>query len=305
MGALMDRLNSGKVLVGDGAWGTQLMARGLEPGDSPEGINLSDPGILAAIAKLYINAGADLVTTNSFGGSPLNLQRYGLAERTGEINRAAVEALKPVVAGRAMISASVGPTGSMLTPYGDTDPESVSDAFYRQIGALIDGGADVICIETMIDLAEARLAIEAARSISSAIPIIATMTFDATPRGFYTTMGTTIEQACAGLVEAGADVVGSNCGNGIQKMVEIAREFAIHASVPIIIQSNAGLPEHRSGVLVYPESPEFMAGKTAELIDLGVRIIGGCCGTTPDHIRAVRAAVDAHRGPDGKFGIRN
>lgn len=300
MERLLNRLQSGQVLVGDGAWGTQLMARGLQPGDSPEAINLSDPGTLATIAQLYVDAGADLVTTNTFGGSPLNLARYGLAERTEEISRSAVEALKPVVAGRAYISASVGPTGSMLTPYGDTDPETMSGTFHRQIGALIDGGADVICVETMIDLREAVLAVEAARSLSGAIPIFATMTFDATPRGFFTTMGTTVEQACAGLAEAGADVVGSNCGNGVEKMVEIAREFATHAPVPVIIQSNAGLPEHRDGELVYPESPEFMAEKAAELIALGVKIIGGCCGTTPDHIRAIRAAVDSHRGPDGE-----
>ncbi len=229
MEELLNRLQSGQVLVGDGAWGTQLMARGLQPGDSPEAINLSEPGALATIAQLYVDAGADLVTTNTFGGSPLNLARYGLAERTEEINRAAVEALKPVVAGHALISASVGPTGSMLKPYGDTDPKTMSDAFHRQIGALIDGGADVICIETMIDLNEARLAVEATRALSSDIPIIATMTFDATPRGFFTTMGTTVELACTGLVEAGADIVGSNCGNGVEKMVELAREFAAHA----------------------------------------------------------------------------
>jgi 5-methyltetrahydrofolate--homocysteine methyltransferase len=145
----------------------------------------------------------------------------------------------------------------------------------------------------MIDINEALLAVEAARTHSSEIPIIATMTFDATPRGFFTTMGVTVEQACAELVDAGADIVGSNCGNGIEKMVEIAREFRRHSSAPIVIQSNAGLPEHRDGELVYPESPEFMAEKALQLIDLGVAVIGGCCGTGPDHIRALRAVIDA------------
>jgi 5-methyltetrahydrofolate--homocysteine methyltransferase len=291
----LDRLRSGSVLVGDGAWGTQLMARGLEPGESPEAINLSDPGVLGEIAGLYLEAGADLVTTNTFGASPLNLERYGLAEKTEEINRAAVAALKPVVAGRAYVSASVGPTGSMLAPYGDTDPTIVSEAFRRQIGALIDAGADVICIETMTDLEEARLAVEATRSISGDVAILATMTFDATPRGYFTIMGSNVERACAVLIESGADVVGSNCGNGVEKMVEIAREFACHATVPVAIQSNAGLPVHRDGLLVWPESPDFVAAKVPELIGLGVQIIGGCCGTGPDHIRAIRSAVNAHR----------
>jgi 5-methyltetrahydrofolate--homocysteine methyltransferase len=295
MRGLLDRLNAGDVLVGDGAWGTQLMARGLEPGSSPESLNLSNPGALVEVAELYLDAGADLITTNTFGGSPLKLKAYALDDRTEEINAAAIEALKPVVAGKAYISASIGPTGKLLKPYGDTEPEEISDAFFRQIGAVIEAGADIVCVETMIDLTEGQLAVRAARSISSDIPIIATMTFDATPRGYFTTMGVTVERACRELVEAGADIVGSNCGNGIDAMIEIAREFTAHASVPVIIQSNAGVPENRAGTVVYPESPEFMAERVPRLIDLGVAIIGGCCGTGPEHIRALRAAIDRHR----------
>jgi 5-methyltetrahydrofolate--homocysteine methyltransferase len=292
----LDRLAAGKTLCGDGAWGTQLMVRGLAPGDCPERMNLTKPEVLVEVAGLYLDAGADLVTTNTFGGSPLNLGSHGLDDRTEEINRAAVEVLKPVTEGRAYISASVGPTGKILEPYGDTATEIVAEAFSRQIGALIDAGADIVCIETMIDLREAELAVRAARSLSTDIPVIATMTFDATPRGFFTTMGTTVEQACTSLVGAGASIVGSNCGNGIDTMIEIARQFTKHASVPVIIQSNAGLPENRNGELVYPESPEFMAERVGRLMDLGVGIIGGCCGTTPDHSRAIRTAVDNYRG---------
>ena len=291
----LDRLAAGETLCGDGAWGTQLMARGLAPGDCPESMNLTKPEVLVEVAGLYLDAGADLVTTNTFGGSPLNLGSHGLDDRTEEINRAAVEILRPVTEGRAYISASVGPTGRILEPYGDTASEVVAEAFSRQIGALVDGGADIICIETMIDLREAELAVRAARSLSTNIPLVATMTFDATPRGFFTTMGTTVEQACNALVEAGADVVGSNCGNGIDAMVEIAGEFRKHASVPVVIQSNAGLPVNRDGELVYPESPDYMAERVGQLMDLGVGIIGGCCGTTPDHIRAIRAAIHANR----------
>jgi 5-methyltetrahydrofolate--homocysteine methyltransferase len=292
---LLDRLAAGETLCGDGAWGTELMARGLVPGDSPESMNLAKPEVLVEIAELYLDAGADLVTTNSFGASPLNLASYGLDDRTEEINRAAVEALQPVVEGRAYVSASVGPTGKILEPYGDTAPEAVAEAFDRQIGALIEAGADLICVETMIDLREAELAVRAARSISTEIPVVATMTFNATPRGFFTTMGTAAEQACEALIAAGADIVGSNCGNGIDTMIEIARDFTTRASVPVIIQSNAGLPENREGELLYPESPEYVAERVDQLMDLGVSVIGGCCGTTPDHIRAIRAAIEAHR----------
>lgn len=291
---LRARLREGEVLCGDGAWGTMLMARGLAPGESPETMNLSNPEVLADIAERYIAAGAQLLTTNTFGGSPLKLAAFGLEERTEEINAAAVAAVRPVAAGRAFISASVGPTGTLLAPYGDTAPEEVGAAFERQIRALVGAGADVLCIETMIDLAEARLAVEAARSVSADIPIIATMTFDRIPRGLFTIMGVGVAEACAGLEEAGADVVGSNCGNGTDTMVEIAAELVAHTSLPVIIQPNAGLPEHVGGELVYPESPEFMAQRVPRLIDLGVRIIGGCCGTGPEHVRALRAAIDAH-----------
>jgi len=294
MPGLLDRIETGETLCGDGAWGTQLMARGLSPGDSFEELNLSRPEVLAEIATLYVEAGAELITTNTFGASPLNLASHGLEDRTEVINRAAIEAIRSVTDRRALISASVGPTGKILAPYGDTEAEVMATGFDRQTGALIEAGADLICIETMMDLEEARLAVEAARRHSLSIPIIATTTFNATPRGFFTTMGNAVEQVCAVLTDAGADLVGSNCGNGIDTMVDLAREFAVHATVPIVIQSNAGLPENLDGELRYPESPEFMAERVEALLDLGVAIIGGCCGTGPEHIRAIRAAID-HR----------
>ena len=289
------RLTDGETRCGDGAWGTQLMAHGLKAGDSFEEVNLTRPEILAGIAALYLASGAQLITTNTFGASPLNLAIHGLAESTEEINRAAVKAIRPATEGRALISGSVGPTGKILTPYGDTDPGVMAEGFNRQIGALIEAGVDLICIETMMDLEEARLAVETARRRSPSVPIVATMTFNPTPRGFFTTMGNTVAQTCSVLTDAGADLIGSNCGNGIDTMVELAREFAAHATVPLAIQSNAGLPENRAGKLHYPESPEDMASRVAELMDLGVAIIGGCCGTGPDHIRAIRTAIDHHQ----------
>ena len=160
------------------------------------------------------------------------------------------------------------------------------------MSALAAAGADLVCIETMTDLNEAVLAVRAARKVAPGLPVVATMTFEQTRRGFFTVMGVSIEQAVAGLGEAGADVLGSNCGNGSDVMVEIAREFRARTRLPLAIQPNAGLPETRGGAVVFPEDPAFMAGRARLLLEVGVAIIGGCCGTTPDHVRALRAVVD-------------
>jgi len=295
MKKLLERLKNGEILVADGAMGTMLMERGLKPGEPPESFNLTRLDVIEEIARLYLDAGADIIQTNTFGASPLKLSLYSLEDKTEEINRNAVLAVKEVVGDHAYISASCGPSGRLLKPYGDTEPEAVYNSFERQIDALISAGVDIICIETTVDLTEATLVIKAAKTASPATPVMATMTFDPTPRGFYTVMGVTIEDAAKGLEEAGADIVGSNCGNGIENMVRIAREFREYSSLPLIIQSNAGIPEIRGNTTVYPETPEFMAEKAKELVLSGVSIIGGCCGTTPDHIRAIRKMVDSMR----------
>ncbi len=291
MNNLLERLHSGSILVADGAMGTMLFERGLRSGSCPEAMNLTKPSVLEDIARLYLDAGADIIQTNTFGGSPLKLSSYSLAEEAPLINRNAVTAVKKAVSGRAYVSGSCGPCGKILKPYGDTDPEDVFESFGIQMQAFFESGCDVICIETMMDLNEMLLALRAAREKAPGIPVMTTMTFDATPRGFFTIMGDTIEKISSELEEAGADVIGSNCGNGIEGMIKIAREFRRHTTLPLIIQSNAGLPIIENGKLVYPESPEFMAEKSKELVDAGVSIIGGCCGTTPPHISAIKNAV--------------
>ncbi len=292
---ILKRLQNKEVIVGDGALGTMLMQRGLKFGDPPETFNLSRPRILEEIASLYLEAGAELITTNTFGASPLRLQQYALEKDTEAINRSAVEAVRRVVGNNAYVSGSVGPSGKMLTPLGNTESEALSASYRRQISALLEAGIDLVCIETMIDLNEAALAIQAARSLDPKIPIMATVTFNSTPQGFFMITGASIKDAAAALETAGADIVGSNCGEGATQMVGIAREFRRHAHCPVAIQSNAGLPARSESGLVYSETPEFVAGKAAELMELGVQIIGGCCGTTPDHIRAIRKTVDARR----------
>ena len=291
MQPFIERVKSGPVLVADGAMGSFLMEHGLQPGDAPESFNLSRQDVLREVAGLYLDAGAEVVQTNTFGGSTLKLAAYGLDDRTEEINRLAVEAVREAVDDRAYVSGSCGPCGRTLLPYGDTEAHDVRESFRRQMEALIEAGVDVLCVETMTDLTEAKLAVEAARGVSADIPVMATMTFDATPRGFYTIMGVDVPSAAAGLLEAGANLVGSNCGNGIENMVAIAQEFRACTDAPMLIQSNAGLPRLVDGEVVYSETPEFMAEHAAELLELGVQIIGGCCGTTPAHIRALRGAL--------------
>lgn len=293
MKRLIDRLSSGETLVADGAMGTMLFEKGLDAGQCPETVNLSNPRVLEEIAEAYLEAGADILETNTFGGSPLKLSLYGLEEKMEAINRDAVLAVRGVVGDRAYVAASCGPCGKLLKPYGDADPGDVYAGFRRQIECLVGAGADCICVETMTDLAEAKLAVSAAREVSPDIPILATMTFDDTPRGYYTIMGVSIEVAAAGLLEAGADVIGSNCGNGIDNMIAVAGAFRKCIDMPLIIQANAGLPETRDGRTVYTESPALMGERARDLLDLGVSIIGGCCGTTPSHIGAIRSAVDS------------
>ena len=292
---IIDRLQSGELLVADGAMGSMLMQRGLGPGECPELLNVTKPEIPEEVAKLYFEAGADIVQTNTFGGSPMKLSEYSLADRTEELNAAAVKIVQRATGGNVFISGSCGPSGKLLKPFGDTEPDDLYKGFQRQIGALIEAGAHIICVETMIDLQEASLAVKAARSISDQVPVMATMTFDKTPRGFFTAMGVNIKDAVAGLSEAGANILGSNCGNGIENMIAIAQEFSTHTDLPLLIQANAGMPEMRNGELYYPETPEFFAEKTPELISASVSIIGGCCGSTPEHIKAVRRAVDSYK----------
>jgi len=218
---ILNRLQRGDVVVGDGALGTMLMQRGLKAGDPPEAFNLTKPHILEEIASLYLDAGAEIVTTNSFGASPLRLRQFSLDKETEAINRSAVEAVRRAVRDKAYVSGSVGPSGKMLKPIGNANPEEISAGFRRQLSALLAAGIDMVCIETIIDLNEAALAIGAARSLDSRIPIMATVTFNNTPQGFFMLAGSSIKDAAAALEKAGANIIGSNCGEGAVQMVEL------------------------------------------------------------------------------------
>ena len=292
MDTLLHRIRRGEIIVADGAMGTLLIRRGFRPEDCFEALNLKHPDVIREISSDYREAGADIIQTNTFGASPLKLQRFSLDGKTEAINAKAVEIARDAACGEAFISGSCGPSGRMLIPHGDTSPEQIHDSALRQMQALIEAGVDVICIETMTDLTEAILNIKAAKAVSPTIPVMATMTFDLTPRGFFTIMGVAIERAASELGKEGADIIGTNCGHGIEQMIDIARQFKMYSDLPLIVQSNAGLPKLIDGVPTYSEAPEFMADRSRELVAIGVSIIGGCCGTTPAHIAAIRRMVD-------------
>jgi 5-methyltetrahydrofolate--homocysteine methyltransferase len=289
----LERLAEGTTLIADGATGTYLQARGLEPGGDPEAMNVTDPDIVQGMAADYLAAGSDLVQTNSFGGSRFMQAKYGYGDRVSELNRVAAviargEAEK--ADGPRYVAGSMGPTGELIVPVGETEPDDVFHAFAEQAKALEAGGVDVLVIETMISVEEAKLAVRAVKEHTN-LPVAALTTFDKGPRGYFTMMGDTPESAVAALTEEGADILGTNCGNGIDVMVELGERFRGATDKPVWLNSNAGIPLIRQGQLIYPESPEQMAVGFKELSDMGVEIIGGCCGTTPAHIDALTQAV--------------
>jgi len=289
------RLRNAPVLVGDGATGTLLMERGLPPGRPPEEAMLTHPDWVGDVARRYAEAGADVVETNTFGASPLKLALAGLEGEVERVNREAVRLAREAVGERAYVVGSCGPCGRLLEPYGDATRAVVRAGFLTQIGVLAASGVDAVLVETITDLEEAKLAVGAAKEAAPHLPVAVTLTFERTPRGFFTIMGNGVAEAAAGLAEAGADAVGSNCGNGIEEMIGIARELRRRSALPLVIQPNAGLPRTRDGRLVYDDSPAFLAERARELVEIGVALIGGCCGTGPDHIRALRAMVDGDR----------
>jgi 5-methyltetrahydrofolate--homocysteine methyltransferase len=291
MGKIIDQIKAGKTLVSDGAWGTFLQKKGLQPGECPELWNLSKPGEVFEIAKSYVDAGANMIETNSFGGSSFKLEKYGLADKVFEINKAAAE-ISRKAAGDKFVLGSVGPTGKILI-MGDVSEEELYDSFKEQCLALEAGGVDAIIIETMTDLDEARIAIRAAKE-NTGCEVFCTMTFEKTVQGEYRSMmGVSPTDMVETLGNAGADLLGANCGNGIENMIGIVEEIRkADPKVPILIHANAGMPHYHDGQTIFPETPVEMASRVNQLISVGANIIGGCCGTTPEHICKVREAVD-------------
>lgn len=291
---IADVVKSGKFLVSDGAWGTFLQKKGLMSGECPELWCVDRPDDVKAIAKSYIDAGADMVETNSFGGTCFKFEHYGLQDRVSEINEAAAKASKAAAGDNKWVIASIGPTGKMLITEEVTE-QQMYDAFKEQAIALEKGGADAVCIETMSDIEEAVLAIKAAKENTNC-EVICTFTFERTVRGDYRSMmGVSPSAGALAAIEAGADIIGTNCGNGMERMLDIVKEMREAApDMPILLHANAGLPKNIDGVDVFPETPEMMAAFVDAMIEAGGNIIGGCCGTTPAHIAAIKKAVEKH-----------
>jgi 5-methyltetrahydrofolate--homocysteine methyltransferase len=284
----MTRVNN-EVVLFDGGIGTELQAQGLQVGDAPEKWNLDNSGPIINVHQKYVKAGAMVVTTNSFGGSPHKLLAINLEKKAYEVNKAAASHAKLAVGNNGFVAGSVGPTGAMLM-MGDLSESDMVQGFEIQISGLVDGGADLIIIETMSDIDEVRLALKAALNMTKK-PVIVSFTFEPGSNGFRTMMGVDIASAVKVVEEHGAHIVGTNCGVGIDNAVNIVSELRKHTELPIIAEPNAGLPQLVDGKTQYLETPKAMAAKIPNLINAGANMIGGCCGTTPAHIAEFRKVI--------------
>ncbi len=287
---------SRRPLVCDGAMGTQLMARGLASGACGILWNVDRPADVGGIHLAYRNAGCELITTNSFGGSRFALQLHGLAGRVAELNRAAAQVARAAAGETGWVLGDVGPFGDFLEPVGDVTADDLRAAFQAQIAALLEGGADAILVETMSDPAEAVVGVEAAKACNKTVPVIVTYSFQKTGSEFRTMMGTSAAEAMQRAIAAGADIVGTNCGTALSldDYVELAGQLVSAAGkTPVIVQPNAGSPHTENGKTIYKATPEEMTACAQRLLAAGVRIIGGCCGTTPALLAAMSRAVRA------------
>ena len=292
-GRIVDAVKSGRILVSDGAWGTFLQQQGLKPGECPEEWCLTNRQAVLNVAKSYVDAGADMIETNSFGGSCYKLEHFELADQTSQINESAANISREAAGDDKWVIASVGPTGKMVM-MGDVTESDLYEAFSVQTKALEKGGADAICIETMFAIDEITQAIKAAKENTNC-EIMATFTFELTKKGeFRSMMGTSPSEFAHAVIAAGADIIGTNCGNGSERMVEIIKEIRQAApDIPILVHSNAGLPKYIDGADIFPESPDEMASFVPVLIKAGANIIGGCCGSTPEHITRIKEVASS------------
>jgi methionine synthase I (cobalamin-dependent) len=285
---LVRRLRA-RLLVGDGGMGTALSAGSRAPGECAELLNAEDPDRVRAVHSAFLEAGADLLQTNTFQANRAALDRHGLAGRTAELNAAGAALAREVAGERALVAGSIGPTGRLLIPYGDFEQKAALAAFREQAAALAEAGVDFLIIETMSAVEEALLALRAA--ISVGCPAAVSLAFGPAGR---TDFGVTPKQAVEQLTDAGASVIGANCGTASPiEMVDIISEFHEATDLPLIAQPNAGRPHHAEAAAVYPEPPERMADAAERFRDLGAAIVGGCCGTTPEHIRAMALRLQA------------
>lgn len=291
MSAIYDALEEG-ILISDGAMGTMLQAKGLTDGGAPELWNVENPQAIEEVLEEYAAAGANLITTNTFGGTRGRLQMHGLEERLFELNKAGAEIARKVADRHpgCFVMGDVGPSGELMEPMGTMTLDEAKELFADQIKALVAGGVDAILIETMSDLQEVSAAVQAAKEVAPNLPIIATFSFDTNLR---TMMGVKPAVAVKTLAAEGVRIIGANCGRGVDEMRVIAKELAEARpeGVFIITQSNAGLPKLVGGDFIYDGTPEEMAKYATDMKELGINVIGSCCGSTPAHTAAMKAAI--------------
>lgn len=278
---------SGGPVLTDGAWGTELQERGLGLGECPDGWNLSHPEDVADVARCYRKAGSRVILTNTFRANPISLAAHGLADRCAEINRAGVEISKKA-AGGALVFASMGPSGKLLVA-GDVTEDELSAAFGVQARALALSGPDALLVETFSELEEATIALRTAKA--TGLPVIVSFAFDTGKNKDRTMTGVTPEQAAKAMTESGADAVGANCGVGIEQLVSVCRRMRAATHLPLWMKPNAGLPEVVDGAVRYRVTAEQFASSVPSLREAGATFIGGCCGTSPEFIRAAAAAL--------------
>ena len=274
----------------DGAMGTLIMSAGIESIKSPILLNVEKPDLMVDFHKQYYAAGADVVLTNTFSGNPLKLEAEGIDVQMEVLNQQAASLAKAACPEGKFVAGDIGPSGKTLPPVGDSSPEEMQDAFYRQAKVLIDGGVDLMLIETMYSLDEAVAAVHAVRKESD-IVLAASMTFNLTEMGYYTIMGETIDQCASTLSEAGADIIGANCTLGSPDMIELTKELRSATDKPILIQPNAGKPVTDEDVTYYQQTPSEFASDLRQIKEAGADMVGGCCGTNPEFIESMIAAI--------------
>lgn len=279
--------------VADGAWSTQLIARGLPLDVVPETANLTHGHLVAALARDYVQAGAEILTTNTFAANSMSFAHRGVRADVAAVNAAGVTIARNVAQDKAVVAGVIGPTGAICA-IKDTPDQQIKEAFAQSARALHDAGADWIVLETFSELAEILLAINAVREVCN-LPIVASMTFDSGPQRARTHMGITAEQAAATLSDAGADIVGCNCGGGVATVLSTVVALRAHTKKPLWVKPSAGPPDLENGLATYSITADEFGGNVATLLEAGATIVGGCCGIGPEHVRRVAALIASRR----------
>jgi 5-methyltetrahydrofolate--homocysteine methyltransferase len=293
MNKFLERLSSGEILVADGATGSNLQKMGLKPGRPPEDLIIDNPDLLYQLEKSFVDAGSDIILTCTFGGTRMRMKDSKYQDRTPEVNIRAAEIARKAAASRndgVLVAGSMGPVGALIKPYGPLEADEVKATFAEQAKALTEGGVDLLLIETMFAFEETTAAFEGAKSVTD-LPIVVSFSYD---RGTRSMMGVKPKDVIRKYCEMGAAVVGANCGTTLENMEAIVKEYATTVpNFPLWVKPNAGVPhmdiETEQGV--YDMGPEDMAAYSRKYVDLGAKIVGGCCGNTPEHIAAIAKAV--------------